>query len=84
VHATDGRWSWHTSGEPLAFEQPNRYTARRVRDRFDRSLLVTDLRSQRIRVDELDFYGPALRVHQLVNHPIRQETADQVRARFGW
>ncbi len=38
--ATDGRWAWDESGQPLPFEDVSRYGARRKRDRLDRELLV--------------------------------------------
>jgi hypothetical protein len=38
-----GRWEWHSGGVPFAFEQAERYSARRKQDRFDRALLLTYL-----------------------------------------
>lgn len=40
AHCEDGRWRWQTHGRPQAFELPDHYLARRVRDRLDRPLLV--------------------------------------------
>jgi hypothetical protein len=40
AYARDGRWSWDVSGTAQPFEQPSRYTVRRIRDRFDRPLLI--------------------------------------------
>jgi hypothetical protein len=37
--AYEGRCSFHAGGEPLEFEQPERYQARRVRDRFTPEVL---------------------------------------------
>jgi hypothetical protein len=34
------RWDFYTAGEPLPFEDPGAYTARRVRDRFQREALL--------------------------------------------
>lgn len=55
----DGRWSWEVSGPPLPFEDPTRYQARRIRDRFNREALVDCLAKAGIRVDDDAFYGPA-------------------------
>jgi len=40
AHATDGRWAWGQSGVPFGFEHTERYGARSIRERFDRTLLV--------------------------------------------
>ncbi len=82
--ATDGRWSWHESGTMQPFEQPERYTARKKRDRLDRPLLVTYLEALGIRVDADDFYGDGIVIRQIVSYERRQETLAEVRARFGW
>ena len=84
AHAEDGRWSWRASGPLQAFENAERYTARRIRDRFDRGLLVEYLAAMDIRVDDLTFYGEGFGFRQIVRYKRRQETAAQVRARFGW
>lgn len=80
----DGRWSWHESGDPLPFEDPDRYTARRVRDRFDRPTLLSYLRANGIDADSRSFWGQGLVVTQSVSYRTRKETAAQVRDRFGW
>jgi hypothetical protein len=84
AHAEDGRWSWVTSGPLQPFENPERYTARRIKDRFDRALLVEYLAAMNIRVDDPGFYGEGVGLHQIVSYQRRQETTAQVRARFGW
>jgi hypothetical protein len=84
AHAEDGRWSWETSGEPLSWERPERYGAQRIRDRLDRPLLVEYLGAMGIRVDDASFYGEGFCLRQIVSYARRQETAAQVRGRFGW
>jgi hypothetical protein len=83
AHAEDGRWSWTADGLVQPFEAPQRYEARRIRDRFDRALLVQYLVALGIRVDDPTFYGHGFALRQLVSYERRRETAAQVRARFG-
>jgi hypothetical protein len=49
-----GRWRWDRFGDPLPFEQVERYRARRIRDRFDSHLV--EAYSQAI---GLDVFAPA-------------------------
>jgi hypothetical protein len=84
AHAEDGRWSWMTNGPVQPFEKPKRYEARRVRDRFDRVLLVEYLFAIGIHVDDPAFYGNGFGLRQIVSYERRRETSAQVRARFGW
>ena len=84
AHAEDGRWSWYESGEVQRFEDPERYKARRIRDRFDRPALLTYLAALGIRADDAAFYEAGIGIRQMVAYPRRQETAAVVRARFGW
>ncbi|HET9989480.1 MAG TPA: hypothetical protein VFQ65_13205 [Kofleriaceae bacterium] len=83
AHAEDGRWSWDTYGSLQPFEQPERYEARKIKDRFDRALLVTYLSALGIRVDDLAFYGEGCALRRSVEFVPRRETVAQVRARFG-
>jgi hypothetical protein len=59
AHAEDGRWSWHASGAPLPFEDEPRYSARLIRQRFDRDMLITYLGHLGIRPDDPAAFGPA-------------------------
>lgn len=59
VDCADGRWSWHESGEPLVFEQVDRYSARRKRDRLDRELLLEYLAAFGIWPDDPATFGAA-------------------------
>jgi len=82
AHAQDGRWSWHVTGTPLAFEDTSRYTARRIRDRFDRPTLVTYLGALGIDVDDAAAYGAATLVEHVVDWPSRTMTLDEARAHY--
>lgn len=82
AHAQDGRWSWYLTGTPLPFEDTSRYTARRVRDRFDRALLVTYLAALGIDVDDTAAYGAATLVEHVVDWPSRTMTLDEARAYY--
>lgn len=84
VHANDGRWRFETSGQQMDFEAPERYTARRVRERFDRPMLVAYLAANGIRADDPSFHRPGQLIVQRVDRPGRPESAVRVRARFGW
>ena len=84
AHAEDGRWSWHESGSTQPFEQTERYTARRKRDRLDRPLLVEYLNAMGIRVDDERFFGSGVVVTQRVDLPSRTESVEQFRQKNGW
>jgi len=60
AHCEDGRWQWHEYGEVRPFEHPDRYRSRRIRDRFDRELLVQYLGALGIRVEDPEFFGRAV------------------------
>lgn len=57
--AEDSRWIWHSDGDPLPFEETERYSARRIKDRFDRDLLLRYLEALGIPAATDDAYGPA-------------------------
>jgi hypothetical protein len=84
AHAEDGRWSWRTSGEPQAFEDVERYNARRIRDRFPRSLLIEYLQKMGISADDEGFYGHGVAISQRVAYERRQMAAQQMREWLGW
>lgn len=52
----EGRWKFLTTGAVQPFEEVERYTVRRIRDRFDRGLLVQYLDALRIRADDPRFF----------------------------
>lgn len=71
AHATDGRWTWHESGTLQSWEQPDRYSARRKRDRLDRVLLVQYLTAIGISIDDPAFYGRGSVIRQHVSYQSR-------------
>jgi hypothetical protein len=79
AHCEDGRWSWHEGGDPLPFEDPTRYTSRRIRDRLDRPLLVQYLYELGIPADDDSAYGPGVVIQQHVSWRVRQETLEEAR-----
>lgn len=84
AHCEDGRWSWHEWGKVQQFERPERYGARRKRDRLDRPLLVEYLGAMGIHVDHAAFFGRAWVVHQLVDWHVRRESVDDFRRFNAW
>jgi hypothetical protein len=77
--ATDGRWKWDDSGRPFDFEDVSRYTARRIRDRLDRSLLLRYLTALGIPAGDDDAYGPGVIIQQVVQWRRRTETLEDAR-----
>jgi hypothetical protein len=69
--ATDGQWQWVNEGRPLSFEEVPRYTARRIRHRLDRPLLIRYLRELGIPTDDDNAYGSGVVVQQVVKWPRR-------------
>jgi len=53
-----GKWTFSTGGEPLDFEKPERYAAKRVIERFTVEHLEEYCEALGIRVLDPDFYGP--------------------------
>jgi hypothetical protein len=80
AHATDGRWTWDQSGVPFDFEHTERYSARRIRDRFDRTLLLDYLERFGISADDDTFYGDGILVRQQVTYETRTETLEEAKA----
>jgi hypothetical protein len=80
--ANGGRWEWHTSGTPLPFEDLDRYSARKIRDRFDRSMLLDYLNALGIPADDDSRYGDGVLVQQVVDWPIRSVSLAEARAEF--
>lgn len=79
--ATDGRWAWDESGDPFAFEDTDRYAARRKQDRFDRALLLEYLAQLGVPIDDAD-YGVATLHLQIVSWPSREESLEEARADY--
>jgi hypothetical protein len=82
AHATDGRWTWGQSGVPFGFEHTERYGARRIRERFDRTVLVEYLEQFGISADDDTFYGDGILVQQRVTYATRTESLEQAKARI--
>lgn len=51
-----GKWVFHTSGTPMEFEETERYSARRIKDRFTPDMLNRYLEALGIHAYEEDFY----------------------------
>ncbi len=84
AHATDGRWRWYTSGTPQSYELAERYSRRRVRDRFDREMLISYLDHLEIRADDPEFFGRGVLVQQVVDWERTMEFAADFRRENGW
>ena len=53
-----GRWVFHSSGTLQPFEEPERYTAGRIADRFTAEMLEEYCAALGVRYVDPDFYGP--------------------------
>ena len=80
--ATDGRWEWYESGTPFAFEQRDRYSARRKRDRFDRELLLEYLERLGIPARDDTAYGAATLLRNRNAFARRTMTFEEAQADF--
>lgn len=80
--ASDGRWEWFESGRPFPFEQPDRYIARRKRDRFDRQLLLDYLHALGIPAGSDEAYGEAVLLQQTASYQCRHVSLEEARAEF--
>ncbi|MDF0514475.1 hypothetical protein PX701_12660 [Agromyces sp. H3Y2-19a] len=80
AHQQDGRWSWLETGALQSFEDADRYTRRRVRDRFDREALLSCLAALGIDLAEDARWGDGVVVQQRVPWPRRTVTWDEARA----
>jgi hypothetical protein len=78
-----GRWTFRESGEPQPFEERERYTARRIRERFDREMLLRYLGALGIHADDPPLLvGGSRRKHRVRFTP-RTSTLDEVRRAYG-
>ena len=78
----EGRWRFDVSGEPQPFEQTERYTARRIRDRFTRDMLVRYLAALGIGADESSFYNDGVLVEELVSWKCRSMSIEEARRAY--
>jgi hypothetical protein len=65
---------------PFAFEDVARYQAHRIRDRFDRSLLLRYLGELGIPADDEAAYGSGVLIQQVVDWPTRKVTVEETLA----
>jgi len=80
AYQQDARWSWSESGEPQPFEDTERYTRRRIRDRFDREALVSYLAALSIDLADDSRWGDGVIVQQDATWPRRTVTWSEARA----
>jgi hypothetical protein len=81
-----GPWVFNASGSPQPFEEPERYTARRIRDRFTPEMLERYCAALGVRYFEADYYGPnGLMVECLSPLPFGAEalTLAEAQKRYG-
>ena len=64
AYAEDGRWGWEESGQPFPFEDLDRYSARRKRNRFDRVMLLRYLEALGIAAADDSAHGDGVIVQQ--------------------
>lgn len=74
-----GRWSFETRGAPQPFEEPERYAARLVRDRFGRAELLRYLARLGLEPDRPEAYGRGLLFEKVWGTP-RVTTLEAYRA----
>lgn len=82
ANATDGRWAWYESDTAFGFEQCDRYTARRKRDRFDRELLLNYLACLSIPARDETADGRATLLQDRRTYDRRRVTLSEARADF--
>jgi len=64
------------------YEEVDRYQARRIRDRFDRELLVRYLAALNVHVDIHDFFLSGQSIRQIVAWPTVRESVAEARQRL--
>jgi hypothetical protein len=65
-----GKWVFDAEGEEQPYEQPNKYAARKIADRFTLEMLESYCSALQINLFDSNFYGPkGLLVHQLSKFP---------------
>ncbi|AZZ55028.1 hypothetical protein [Rathayibacter iranicus] len=82
----DSRWTFHTSGDPLPFEDVSAYMNRRVADRFTPEMLADYCAAYGLRPFDDDFFpGPSYLLErvQKAKQIAEPETFAQAQARLG-
>jgi hypothetical protein len=77
-----GRWEFLENGEPLPFEERERYSAKRIRDRFDREMLLRYLGTLGIRADDPTFWTGGVLLQHRVKFSPRTSTLEEVRRQY--
>lgn len=77
-----GKWEFGTDGPPLPFEEIERYTARRIKDRFDGEMLERYCHQMNIRLLDVSFYGPQATVMRMGLDCDPPETFESIQARL--
>jgi hypothetical protein len=75
----EGRWRFLVSGEPQSFEDPSAYGSKRIRDRFNRALLVQYLAALGIAVDDPSFFRTGLLFENLATYPRWTKSFEETR-----
>ncbi len=78
-----GRWEFREGGERQPYEQAHRYAARRIRDRFDRVMLLGYLDALGIQPDEPEFWTGGVLLQHQVAYASRTSTLAEVRRDYG-
>lgn len=76
----EGRWRFLVNGPVQPFERLDRYGARRIRDRFDRALLIEYLDALGIRADDSNFFTAAALLEEAPFDRQWSATIDEARA----
>ena len=81
-----GRWSWDTIGQPLAFEETEAYSRKRIKDRLTPKLAIQYCSACGVNPYAEDFYGQSGCLVENLMIPAancRTETYAQAGSRFG-
>ena len=81
-----GRWSWDLVGEPLAFEETEAYSRKRIRDRFTPDMAVRYCSAFGVNSDADGFYGQSgclVENLMIARSRCRTETYAQAKTRLG-
>jgi hypothetical protein len=78
-----GRWEFLQAGAPLSFEQVERYSSKRIRDRFSREMLLAYLSALGIEPDRESFYRSMTLVQREPLIPPRVSSIADTRREYG-
>jgi hypothetical protein len=77
------RWQFDVSGEAQAFEDVERYRARRIQDRFNREVLMEYLAAFGVDPDDPDRYGEGILVETLAKWDVRTSSVVETQREYG-